>query len=79
MPQGSSAVRPTKGLYLYLFSESITLVSVRFPDNMDFRILLEMNKKPGKSIMTFIFGSATNINPKFHKKIYLYEKTRNKF
>jgi hypothetical protein len=56
-----------------MFSESITLVSVQFPHNMDFRILLEMNKKPGKSTMTFVLESATNINPKFYKKIYLYE------
>jgi len=63
-----------------MFSNSITLVSVQFPHDMDFRILLEVNTKRGKSIMASILESATNINPKFYIKKYIYiKRKRNTF
>ena len=62
-----------------MFSESIRLVSAQFPKNMDFRILLEMINKPGKSIMTFTLESATNINPEFYKKYIYIKRIRDKF
>jgi hypothetical protein len=46
----------------------------RMPTQHRFQIVLEI--KIGKSIMTFTWGSLTNINPKFYKKIYLYLRNK---
>jgi len=72
MPQGSSAVRPTNGLYLYMFM-SWVLTRIQVSDNHTFRVPLVSPH------VTFVDISVPQWKRKHESTVYIINETRGQY